>query len=386
MKTSTILLFLFFGIYANSPTTSYELKISGHISNPLENEKIILMKESDYYKRDNWIVSEVSSNGKFELNATILSTGFYVIRLRKTPFQILVFINRNTKSIELTIKDNISYSIKGNDELKGFNDLLIFEEQLDNRMSMSKDFKTLQEKKTKALKSITNEKSSNQIKEQYIKDLSELSKKAMENEKLKMGELIGFANTKLNKSEAVCYLINRYRYSTPLNESLIKLIAQIPINEYNKQLLKKTKDRITKLQNIAIGKKAPNIILADSTGKITSLNSLKGKYVLIDFWSSGCVPCREEFPFIKKQYSLYKKLGFEVYAINIYDKKEFWKKAIKKDNTPWIHVIDIDKEIASQYSINSMPSNFLLNPDGIIIGKAIRGKFLEEALKKAFEN
>ena len=138
-----------------------------------------------------------------------------------------------------------------------------------------------------------------------------------------------------------------------------------------------------------IGKEALNFSQQTPEGETFSLNSLRGKYVLVDFWASWCKPCRAENPFVVKAYNKYKDENFEIVGVSLDASKESWVAAIEKDGLPWIHVSDLKywkNEVAVQYGINSVPANVLIDPDGIIVDKNLRGEALTEKLGAIFPN
>ncbi len=121
----------------------------------------------------------------------------------------------------------------------------------------------------------------------------------------------------------------------------------------------------------------------DVNEKPVSLSSLRGKYVLVDFWASWCGPCRQENPNVVKAFNQYKDKGFTVLGVSLDQKKEPWLKAIEKDQLTWTHVSDLkywQNEVAVQYGINAIPASFLLDPNGRIIGKNLRGEALTKKL------
>lgn len=129
----------------------------------------------------------------------------------------------------------------------------------------------------------------------------------------------------------------------------------------------------------AIGSKAPEFVQADTSGKNIALSSFKGKYVLIDFWASWCRPCRMENPAVVSAYNTYKDKNFTVLGVSLDQSKPNWVKAIADDKLTWTHVSDLqywNNAVARQYKVESIPQNFLIDPNGVIVGKNLRGQEL----------
>lgn len=139
----------------------------------------------------------------------------------------------------------------------------------------------------------------------------------------------------------------------------------------------------TKATPIAIGEMAPEITLADPTNKVISLSSLKGKYVLVDFWASWCGPCRGENPNVVAAFEKYKNKNFTVLGVSLDENKQNWVDAIKADKLNWQHVSDLKKwesSVVAAYQIEGIPFNVLLDPTGKIIAKELRGQALQDTL------
>jgi thiol-disulfide isomerase/thioredoxin len=150
-------------------------------------------------------------------------------------------------------------------------------------------------------------------------------------------------------------------------------------------------ERLEPLRATAIGTAAPEINLASPDGKPMSLKSLRGKYVLVDFWASWCGPCRQENPNVIKAYNQFKDKGkgFTVYSVSLDDDKARWMQAIAADGLVWPnHVSDLKKwnnAAAAAYGVQSIPASFLLDPNGKIIGKNLRGPALEAKLAEVLK-
>lgn len=132
-----------------------------------------------------------------------------------------------------------------------------------------------------------------------------------------------------------------------------------------------------------IGKPLADFSQADTSGNMISLSSLKGKYVLVDFWASWCRPCRMENPNVVNMYTKYKDKNFTVLGVSLDQAKPAWIDAINMDGLTWTHVSDLkgwSNSVARQFEILSIPQNFLLDPQGKVIAKNLRGPNLETKL------
>ena len=131
------------------------------------------------------------------------------------------------------------------------------------------------------------------------------------------------------------------------------------------------------------GEKVPNFSVTDNNGKSISLTELckDKKYILIDFWASWCNPCRKEIPNLKKLYAKYAKKGFQIISISIDKKETDWLKALKEENLTWPNFLD-NGDVATSYKVKMIPSMYLIDTNGIMIGENLRGESLNEKLSQ----
>lgn len=134
---------------------------------------------------------------------------------------------------------------------------------------------------------------------------------------------------------------------------------------------------------VTLKKPAPVFSQILANGNRIALENFRGKYVFLDFWASWCVPCRKETPNLAKAYEKYKARNFEIISISIDEDQKAWQNASKQDKISWINLLDVKgktEEIAVKYGIQSVPANFLIDPNGIIIGKNLKIDELEKLL------
>jgi peroxiredoxin len=153
-------------------------------------------------------------------------------------------------------------------------------------------------------------------------------------------------------------------------------IKSLDTNVAKVQIIKDLNGRVKALKNVAVGQKAPDFTMNDENGLPFTLSSRFGsKLLLIDFWASWCQPCRMENPNVVKVYSEFHKKGFNIIGVSLDRSKEDWVKAIADDKLTWTHVSDLqywDNAAAKLFAVNSIPANFLLDENGIIIAKNLR--------------
>jgi len=150
---------------------------------------------------------------------------------------------------------------------------------------------------------------------------------------------------------------------------------------------KSIKTWLDKSVKLAIGDRAPNFELPNLMGESVALSNFNGKYVLLEFGASGCGPCRMENPNLLKAYQKYKDNGFEIFSVWLDKNKKHWETTVAKDQMIWTTVSDLKGNFGTvpvTYNVVGIPDNYLLNPEGEIIAKDLRGEALEEKLAELF--
>ena len=175
----------------------------------------------------------------------------------------------------------------------------------------------------------------------------------------------------------------------PNSEYFIGFRDQVARMEQQLAAMKAQEEQMARLDNlIPVGSEAPDFTQPTPDGKQLSLSSLRGKVVLIDFWASWCKPCRMENPNVKRVYDQYKGKGFEILGVSLDREKGAWTQAIAQDGLPWKHVSDLafwNNAAAQQYGVSSIPYTVLVDKDGKVLGKNLRGPALEEKLAEVFK-
>jgi peroxiredoxin len=199
--------------------------------------------------------------------------------------------------------------------------------------------------------------------------------------------IAGFA--KENPSSAVsAWAISVFYGYEPHLEELLP--AYRSLTDRNQQSLygKQIAEIIQSTEKTAIGNTASDFTLTDPMGKLVSLHAYRGKYVLVDFWASWCGPCRAENPNVVNTYRNYHSDKFDILGVSLDNNNDQWLKAIQKDKLPWKQVSDLqawNSQVVKEYGIKGIPFNMLLDPNGKIIARNLRGAELQIILSELFE-
>jgi peroxiredoxin len=166
-------------------------------------------------------------------------------------------------------------------------------------------------------------------------------------------------------------------------EAVEELYVQLGDDAKNNEFGQRVKSRIEGRRRSAEGNPAPEFASMDTSGRAVKLSDFRGKYVLLDFWASWCVPCRKENPFLLEAFNKYRDKGFVIISISMDHVKESWLKAIEQDRLNWVHLSELnglDNKVARLYGVQPIPDNFLIDPKGRIVARKLYGKDIEKKL------
>lgn len=306
------------------------------------------------------IASDSVKNGVFTVKGTVTEPGLYYLVLSTEQPQY-IFLENNSIKITGSKADIKKINIEGS---QSHSDFLEFRRIFDPLLAEINGFAALWQKET-------NEKKRNEILVKYDSVIRKIDV-----------EVGNFAGAK-KSSPVSAFLL--FQAKDLLKDVILmeQRYNQLSTDVRNSSLGKTVQSYIAYAKVGAVGTEALDFSQNNVDGKPVSLSSFKGKYVLLDFWASWCKPCRQENPHIVKVYNKFKDKNFTILGVSLDQSKEAWVKAINLDKLTWSHVSDLQQwnnAVAQMYRISSIPGNFLIDPDGKIIAKDLRGEDLEKKL------
>lgn len=371
MKRIFIFLSVLFIFSCTSKLNNGLLTVKGELKNA-PNQKVFLEQLFFNQTPPHVLDTAEMENGKFEVKTNAPEEGLYRIRFEKNAGYI--FINdKNDIDFLANANDSILRTSKFNTPANAT--LTAFIMQLDsihtkliNEDQLRKDY---QQQKNDSLAFIADN-AFNISNEWYNNFLV----KYIDTVSSPINALFAMGYTQDVKMDTVKNLLANLSKKYPKNSSVATMQKQF-------DQFVAAQDNKSASGNIAVGQIAPDITLPDVNGKSFSLNSLRGKYVLVDFWASWCGPCRQENPNVVSNYNQFKDKNFTVLGVSLDQDKKAWLKAIQDDGLAWKQISDLkfwNSEAATMYHIEAIPYNVLIDPQGKIIATELRGNDLHNKL------
>jgi thiol-disulfide isomerase/thioredoxin len=319
--------------------------------------------------------TEVDEEGNFEFTDYVPKIGFYRIKVNQQNFAMLVLDTADKIKVTGNINDlGNSYKVEGSPETKLFLQYNEIAKDRDLRLdSLNKAFQMAMEGRKMDSKRMD---SVSKLFETPYNTIVEASNKQLID---KINQ-----NTSMYSSIIAIQSLEPDKYPDVYRALDKGLTQKFP---YDKNV-KLFHDVVMSIQATGVGQAAPEINLQSPEGTPIALSSLKGKIVLIDFWASWCGPCRKEMPTVVKAYKRFKGKGFEIYGVSLDLDKGRWIEAIAKDGITWPQVSDLKQwqsEVVKSYNIQSIPYTVLVDKEGKILAKNLRGEQLEKKLEEVLD-
>ena len=379
------LLFLFVGMVmimtsCNSAGGSNKYTLDGSIKNG--SNKTIYLEKLSMTKVTVIDTAQIDGSGNFHLSSAT-EKGFYRLRIDNTHIWLMLLENKSYKA-ELNFDDMLTYKIKGTPLNDEFEDGVKYVTESQIKLQNLKTNFQQQQNQGAAM-------------EVLQKQAAEIEKtqQAFEDEAKKRGAA--------SKDPLLALYFTSFlrmdKYGAENKQALDRLQKEIPTSSYTQEMTQQyaTMTQQLKAQEMAknaesvtaVGSVAPDMTFNSPEGKPLKLSDLRGQIVLIDFWASWCRPCRMENPNVVAAYKKFKDKGFTIYSVSLDQDGGRWKDAITQDGLAWPnHVSDLkgwQSEAAKLYGVQGIPAQFLLDKDGKIVAKNLRGEELEKKLAELLQ-
>ena len=328
--------------------------------------------------------AQIDANGNFRLSGAA-EKGFYRLRTDENHMWNMLLENKNYKA-DLDYGNMQKFTIQGaplNDDFQNGSAFI-----LDNQKKIQKEIADFKYQQDQQAAGDILQRLATQIDQHEMSFETELRKKADNASDPLLAFYFGLFLSPEKYPVDIKKITERLQREAPTSSYTAEMVAR-----YTASLQKNRTEEMTRkaeeASGIPIGADAPELVLTSPAGKTLKLSDLRGKVVLLDFWASWCRPCRMENPNVVAAYKKFKDKGFTIYSVSLDQKEEDWKNAIKADDLSWPnHVSDLKgwkSEAAGIYGVSSIPAQYLLDKDGKVIAKNLRGDMLERKLTEVLK-
>jgi len=357
-------LFALFAILMACQSNPDGYTIQGTVSGDLDDGTVVYLKKANEQNQPVDVDTTVVKNGSFTFTGKTSMPELHYLFIEDVPGNIPLVLEQGTIEVS-TQKDSLSYAdIEGTPQNEMFADFLKSSRALSRRaISMNNDMRDASIRRDTVVM--------NSLRDEYF----ELQEEAKNFE-------LNYA--KENPDALISALIIDKVLTTgalPVPE-IKELYESLAPEIKNTKVGQKIKSRLEKADNASIGSKAPNFKAPTPNGKELALNDVLGKVTIVDFWAAWCKPCRAENHNVVRIYNKYKDKGLNILGVSLDRNADEWKKAIQEDGLAWNHVSNVQyfDEIAELYNVNAIPATFILDENGVIVAKDLRGEALDQKI------
>lgn len=336
--------------------------IRGQLKGLADNTPVTIKNEE---VSENVLAKAVAKAGRFELKGKLTEPNLYYISFEGSSQRLYIFLDASTISL-VGHRDSLNFArVNGSPSHKDFQDFNATFNPLFNRLNP------------------------------IVKDLNEGKPDPENKKRIEYQLIVDQVNAKADEFVKTHYaspvapltilVLSQLAPSIDVTENRFLQLAPAVKDSYFGKMVGQT---VAEGKIGAIGTDAIDFVQNDTTGQPVSLSSFRGKFVLIDFWASWCRPCRMENPNVVEAYKKYSGKNFTVLGVSLDRSREPWIKAIKDDNLSWTQVSDLkywNNEVAAKYKVGTIPQNFLIDPNGKIIARDLRGAELHQRLEQLLQ-
>lgn len=365
MKQAAFLLALCIAFAACKDKSKFE--ISGKFENAKPKSQVYLygIDKNNETAIDSTVLSD---KGEFKFTNSTPDVDFFKVKINNNEY-ILIAKNGDAIKLEADLSNTaMDYKLSGAEEADKLEELNKNKNQyVAKRTALETQFQENVTKDPQSRQAIINQMQPELIKVQQDM-VNYILKFAMDN----TSSLAGF------------YAINSLNPSD-YEQEMIAYADKIKSNFNKNTAVTEFLVRMAKLRSVQVGQTAPDFTMGTIDGKTIKLSSLRGKYVMLDFWASWCMPCRQENPNVVKVYNKYKNKNFTILGISLDKDPVAWKQAVDQDKLTWTHASelkDFESPTVRAYQVEAIPASFILDPSGKIIARNLRGDELDSFLNK----
>jgi peroxiredoxin len=358
MKNYLIILSLICGSLQAQQTKQDGFRIEGHITGVPEKSRVFLI---DANKPTDTLSRGIVKGGVFVLTGHVVEPNLFELNFLSAKKKTTLFIGNDVVNIKGDVENLSSIQVSGS---SSENDFISFQQIFTPYFSHLNQISQMANSPDAAVKK-------DSIETVYQSVVMSIQMKVDSFLQQKKSSYVSpFLLVIVNQLSDDVFLLER-RY--------LSLSPNVKESMFGKYL----KEQIDNGKIGAVGSDAMDFTQTDTSGLPVSLSSYKGKYVLVDFWASWCKPCRMENPNVLAAYDRFKSKNFTVLGVSLDRSRDAWVKAIQDDRLSWAQVSDLkfwNNAVAMQYKIQQIPQNFLIDPNGKIVGKNLRGAELDSKL------